>query len=179
MHLPTAPAPARRRHLPAPAPAAALWLPILQPRPPRQPHQLTRVRLLPAPSLRLLPAPSLRLRQPATRRQPALSLPLRQPAIRRRPTARPAAVPWRATTRQHRRLRRMPSPLAINLLPAAPAAVQARPIRMLLPALHPAALRLQPAVTRPPLLIRRPLRTARRAERTCRKPRRFSRCLDC
>src|SRR6266852_919698 len=173
MHLPTAPAPARRRHLPAPAPAAVLWLPILQPRAPqlpRQPHQLTRVRLL--------PAHSLRPRQPATRRQPALSLPLRQPAIRRRPTARPAAAPWRATTRQHRRLRRMPSPLAINLLPEAPAAVQARPIRMLLPALHPAALRLQPAVTRPPLLIRRPLRTARRTERTCRKPRRFSRCLD-
>jgi hypothetical protein len=55
--------------------------------------------------------------------------------------------------------------------------VRPRLIRMLLPALHPAAHRLQPAVTRPTLLIRRPL--ARSAERTCRRPRRFSRCWDC
>src|SRR5947207_11773408 len=161
MHLPTARAPARRRHLP-----------ILQPRPlpPQRPHQLTRARLLPAPRRQPLRLTRVHLLR-AHNLLPVHSLRPRQPAIRRRPAARPAAARWLATTRLHRRLRRMPSRLAINLLPARPA-VRARLIRTLLPALpalRPAALRLQPAVTRPPLLIKQHLTS--KAKRTCRHTR--------
>src|SRR5438445_103921 len=109
---------------------------------------------------------------------------LQSPANRRRVAQLPPR-PLRRLTRVQRRpaapllrrlLRRMPSPLAINLLPAAAVRIKLQ-IRAPQAAPPPAELRLQPAVTRPTLLIRRLL--AKRRDRICRKPRLFCPCWDC